>query len=80
MSAHSLKQELLGKIARLPENRLREVLDFASFLLLQEQLKPDNGRQHKLELDPESDPLLEYIGKVSHGSLAQDIDKELYGS
>lgn len=79
MSVHSLKQELLVKIARLPENRLREVLDFASFLLVQEQHEPDNGQEIESALDPDQDPLLNYVGRISHGSLAQGIDKELYG-
>lgn len=33
----------------------------------------------KLKLDPKKDPILNLIGDVSHGSLARDIDKELYG-
>jgi len=31
-------------------------------------------------LDPQKDPILKFIGGVSHGSLAHEIDKELYGS
>ena len=79
MSVHSLKQELLVKIARLPEDRLREALDFVSFLLFQEQRGSDQDQESEPKLDPGKDPLLEFIGKVSHGSLAQGIDKELYG-
>jgi hypothetical protein len=78
MSVHSLKQELQLKIAKLPENRLREALDYVSFLLFQEQRQPDNQQQdHKL--DPNRDPILQFIGKAAHGSLAQGIDQELYG-
>ena len=33
----------------------------------------------RMNLDPGMDPILEYIGGVSHGSLARDIDSELYG-
>ena len=80
MSVDSLRQEIWGKIAKLPENRLRETLNFVSFLLFQEQREPENGHEQEPILDPAQDPLLEYIGKVSHGSLAQDIDKELYGT
>jgi hypothetical protein len=29
---------------------------------------------------PERDPILKFIGGVSHGSLAHDIDRELYGN
>ena len=79
MSAQSLKQELLVKIASLPENRLCEALDFVSFLLFQEQREPGQDREPEPRLDPSKDPLLKLIGKVSHGSLAQGIDKELYG-
>ncbi|HXG68321.1 MAG TPA: type II toxin-antitoxin system ParD family antitoxin [Blastocatellia bacterium] len=31
------------------------------------------------DLDPAQDPILKFIGEASHGSLAKDIDKELYG-
>ncbi len=32
------------------------------------------------EPNPVSDPLAEFIGAVSHGSLATDLGNELYGS
>jgi hypothetical protein len=32
-----------------------------------------------LDLELGKDPILEFIGGVSHGSLAKDIDNELYG-
>jgi len=61
-------------IGRLSEDKLAEVFDFVSFLLAREQ------RAEKADdLDPKKDPLLKYIGGVSHGSLAKDIDRELYG-
>lgn len=31
-------------------------------------------------LDPQDDPLLNYIGSVMHGKLAQDIGRDLYGA
>lgn len=31
------------------------------------------------ELDPTQDPILRFVGSISHGSLARDIDNELYG-
>jgi hypothetical protein len=72
-----VKERLIEEIARLPEDRLQEVLDFVGYLLSQEQkaraTEPERG------LDPTKDPLLRFIGGVSHGSLAKDIDKELYG-
>ena len=61
-------------LGRLSEDKLAEVFDFVSFLLAREQ------RAEKAEdLDPKKDPILKYIGGVSHGSLAKDIDRELYG-
>ena len=64
-------KEALG---RLSEDKLAEVFDFVSYLLAREQ------REEKAEeLDPKKDPILKYIGGVSHGYLAKDIDHELYG-
>ena len=73
-----LKQELQVKIEQLPANKLQEVLDFVSFLL--QQNRASTHPQHIEELALEKDPLLEFIGAVSHGSLAQEIDEELYGA
>jgi hypothetical protein len=80
MSVQSLKQELLNKISGLPEDRLQEALDFVSFLVLQEQRRTDEHQEQEPKLDPSRDPLLQFVGKVSHGSLAQGIDEELYGA
>ncbi|RCV64633.1 hypothetical protein C5S53_07705 [Methanophagales archaeon] len=69
-----LEDVVKESIARLSEDKLAEVFDFVSFLLAREQ------RAEKAEdLDPKKDPLLKYISGVSHGSLAKDIDRELYG-
>jgi hypothetical protein len=69
-----LKQELHVKMEQLPAAKLEEVLDFVSFLVAQQQRASDQP-----VLNPKNDPLLKYIGAVAHGSLAQDIDEELYG-
>jgi hypothetical protein len=76
-SSSPLKAQLVQELGKLPEDRLREVLDFVEYLLWQEQ----KVQQAKLiqELEPSQDPLLKFIGGVSHGSLAQGIDQELYG-
>jgi hypothetical protein len=73
-----LKAQLDQELAKLSEERLREVLDFVGYLLSKEQ----NGHTAKREqgLDPEQDPILTFVGGVSHGTLAKDIDRELYGS
>jgi hypothetical protein len=71
-----IKEELLTEIEYLPDYRLHEVLGFVRYLRYQEsQLKGQvttNGDG--------KDPWGDFIGAVSHGSLAQDIDDELYGS
>src|SRR5262249_22505408 len=73
-----LKEQLVRELARLPEERLPEVLHFVESLLRQEQ----QARVDTLmpEHDPAHDPLLQYSGGVAHGSLARDIDQELYGT
>ncbi len=73
--AKMIKQRLLTTIEEIPESKLGEVLDFMEFLLEKER----NQKKGKLDLDPGKDPILEFIGGVSHGSLAKDIDSELYG-
>ena len=72
-----LTEQLVRELARLPEERLHEVLHFVESLLRQEQqARADTLPQ---ERDPAQDPLLQYSGGVAHGSLAHNIDQELYG-
>jgi hypothetical protein len=70
-----IKEKLLTTIEEIPKNKLGEVLNFMEFLLEKEH----RIGKKRLELAPEKDPILEFIGGVSHGSLARDIDSELYG-
>ena len=63
-------------ISHLSEDKLAEVFDFVGYLLSREKREE---KEEELELDPQKDPILKYIGGVSHGSLAKDIDRELYG-
>ncbi len=72
--AKMIKQRLLTTIEEIPESKLGEVLDFIEFLLKKER----NRKKGNLDLEPGKDPILEFIGGVSHGSLAKDIDNELY--
>lgn len=72
-----LKEKLVREISKLPANRLREVLDFIKFLLGKEQNGPET--EPEKNLDPALDPILKFIGGVSNGSLAKNIDTELYG-
>ncbi len=61
-----LKQKLLEKVADLPEERLREVLDFIDFLKTREE-----GGE---------DPILKVAGCLSGSSIsAEEIEEELYG-
>jgi hypothetical protein len=79
ISAETIKQEILSEIEKLPEQKLPEVLDFVSFLLFKEGSHASPLPKQTTELNPQDNPLLQFIGAVSHGALAQDIDEELYG-
>jgi hypothetical protein len=73
--ATKIKERLLTTIEEIPESKLGELLDFMEFLIEKEYRK----KKVRSDLDPSKDPILEFIGGVSHGSLAKDIDSELYG-
>jgi hypothetical protein len=73
--AKEVRERLLTTIEEIPESKLGEVLDFMECLLEKERHK----KETRSALDPRKDPILEYIGGVSHGTLAKDIDAELYG-
>ena len=73
-----LKQELQTKLEQLPETKLQEVFDFVNFLLFQQKHSKTDQQVETVALKPEHDPLLEFIGAVSHGALAQNIDEEVY--
>lgn len=68
------KQALLNAIDQLKEQQLIEVLQYVQNL----------SRNHKLTLPTKSNqfvaPLAEFIGAVSYGSLAANLDNEIYGS
>ncbi len=68
-----LRKELEGHIHCLPAEELYNLLSYAKFL----------GRRHE-HVGSKDDPIVSsflkaYIGGVSKGNLAKDIDKELYG-
>ena len=73
--ANKIKERLLATIEEIPQSKLGELLDFMEFLLEKERHKTEG----RLDLEPGKDPILDFIGGVSHGSLAKDIDSELYG-
>lgn len=72
-----LKAQLVQEIEKLPEDRLQEVLDFVGYLMSKE--RKIGITKLERELDPAKDPILKFIGGVSHGSLAKKIDTDLYG-
>jgi len=80
----SLKQQLFRKIETLPEERLQDVLQFVSFLLYcqtqyttaeQRDVEPKTKKETSAST---SDPMSEFIGAVSYGSLAKTIDIDIY--
>lgn len=108
MSSEKIKENIIKEINKLPEESLKEINDFVSFILAKSNLtgeKKKNTSPHVIDervykrkkkhalptrsnssearragrLDLSKDPLLKYIGSIEHGSLAGEIDKELYG-
>jgi hypothetical protein len=65
--------KIVEALDALPKARRREVLDHVESLRKREERRPETG-----ERDPTENPLLDFIGGAQHGSLAQDIDEELY--
>lgn len=69
-----LRQILQQKLNNLPDTQLQAVLQFVNDLSVPASESPENTNNQ-----PNSDPLTEFIGAVYHGSLAQNIDQDLYG-
>ena len=66
-------KQLLELIRKLPAERVREVVDFAEFLLAKSAARTGNGAAKG------GQSWRRYIGGVKHGMLASGIDDELYG-
>ncbi|MFM6189131.1 hypothetical protein [Planktothrix sp.] len=77
-SIPSVKQEILNLIEQLPENKMPEVLQFVNFLIYCQNQSFSLNLDDKTSKDSQVDPLAEFIGAVTHGSLAQNIDQEIY--
>lgn len=69
----STKEALLTAIDQLPEQQLIEVLEYVQHLT---QIQPSPAVNAPTHLNH---PLSEFVGAVSHGSLATRIDRDLYG-
>jgi hypothetical protein len=76
-SQEVLKNRVLEEIEKLPKSKLQEMLDFVGYLISKDRNAQTTEPEE--ELDPSQDPILRMVGRVSHGSLAKNIDKELYG-
>ncbi len=72
-----LEDVVKDALGRLSEDKLAEVFDFVGYLLAREK-REELEKEEELDPNPPP-PLLKYIGGISHGSLAKDIDRELYG-
>ncbi len=68
------KETFLFALEQLPDENVKELLDFTEFLLLRKQIK-----KSKLIIDPEKDPILDLIGLADEEPFASEIDEELYG-
>jgi len=64
----------LSALNELSKEKVEELLDFTEFLLVKERTK-----KLKLKLDPNKDPIIEFIGLVDEEPFANKIDQELYG-
>jgi hypothetical protein len=62
------EKQLLQLARKLPAERVREVMDFAEFLLARPAPRRGNGFRGR------RDALRHYIGGVNHGQLPRDID------
>ncbi|RME59492.1 hypothetical protein D6779_04185 [Candidatus Parcubacteria bacterium] len=72
-----LRKQIIEDMEKLSHDKLRQVLSFIRYLLYKESPKPQKGSTGSVK--DKSDPILSFIGGVSHGALASDIDIELYG-
>lgn len=67
------KQAIIKAIDQLPEQHLADVLQY-----IQQLTNTQKSPTAKPSISM-SDPLADFIGVVSHGSLATNLDDELYG-
>jgi hypothetical protein len=73
-----IKEKLLAEIEALPEHRVADVIEYIHYLQYQERhLYRGEGPAVTIA---DSDPMRQYIGGVEHGSLAQNIDEDVYPS
>ena len=73
---NTIRQAVVEEINKLTLKYVEEILDFAKYLEMKNEREEINNSNADIT---EENPLLDLIGIIEHGSLAQDIDKELYG-
>ena len=69
-----IKEKVLAALEELPEEKVKELLNFIESLLLSEKVKKSVPK-----LDPAKDPILKLIGSIDVEPFADRIDEELYG-
>lgn len=69
-----LRAELVNEINSLPDEKLPKALD-----LLKSLLGSNGVSTQPNPIKTNHNPLLGYIGGVSHGSLSANLDEDLYG-
>ena len=77
MTNSAVKEQLINEIERLPQNDLREVLDFVRYVRSKRDQPEPSPRGGKL--DPRKDPVLKLMGTADVEPFADAIDEELYG-
>jgi hypothetical protein len=70
----SIRNEITGYIDGLSEKQLRQVVRY-----IREMLSVQSHKTNFINIQKKGTFVEGYIGGVSHGSLAADIDKEIYG-
>jgi len=68
---------LIEELERLPEDRLREALDFVVYLRTRE--KNGAATRSPEDRDPKKDPILKLVGIADVKAFSQNIDQDLYG-
>ena len=68
-----LTEYLLKQSSKLPTPQLREVIDFTEFLLSKTSPPVATATTSQNSLN-------RFLGGITHGSLAGNIDNDLYGS
>ncbi len=82
MSSKEIKEKIIEDINKLPENSLKEIMDFISAKVLNASIINDSTIDNSEEAQQlfSEDPLLRLIGIFDAEPFADKIDDELYGT